>query len=193
MEGGLDARVVDGSMGQGTNGGEVAEAAQTQNSVPKLPEPAHIAQGSATGTTEPAAPIKDMAGLPYIEAIAALESGSSETEEDPGTPNPENQAASQQIESPRDQAPIEWHTDECSICIDTLDEDNLPPRNVTGVCEHKSDVCLKCLSEYIRVKINEETPDNIECPKCDQYISFASIKNFAHAATFERYVQMVKF
>ena len=79
------------------------------------------------------------------------------------------------------------HAESCNICLHELKDERIPKRYVSVGCEHELETCLKCLSRYLKSKMERTAPDEIECPSCKEHFDFFAIKEFADPVTFEKY------
>ena len=75
---------------------------------------------------------------------------------------------------------------ECVICLETLNSQNTPNRNVTSSCSHASDVCYSCLATSISTQMDIKVWDQIDCLICGQRLDFQDVKAFADPAVFSR-------
>ena len=76
---------------------------------------------------------------------------------------------------------------ECSICMESCNEGQIPSRRITALCTHEGDVCLSCISRGISSQFETKMWDQIGCPWCGQLLSHSDVKAFADPAIFDRY------
>jgi hypothetical protein len=77
---------------------------------------------------------------------------------------------------------------ECNVCLTTLDGSAFPRRRVSSSCRHSSFTCLKCLKQTLDIQIRENSSDRVACPECPAVLEYQRIKEFASPEAFKMYV-----
>lgn len=76
---------------------------------------------------------------------------------------------------------------ECNVCLATLDGHAFPRRRVTSTCRHGSFTCLECLKQALDIQIRENLSDRVACPECPAILEYQRVKEFASPETFKLY------
>lgn len=83
-----------------------------------------------------------------------------------------------------DEQPFE--TRECMIYIEKKSIREFP--TVTARCGHHTETCRGCATTHIRVTLDNKRWTEIDCPECEQNLTYAEVHKIADAHTFERQV-----
>jgi hypothetical protein len=75
---------------------------------------------------------------------------------------------------------------ECEACLDFVVEEAFPQQKITSSCAHELTVCNHCVATSVDIQIQEAEGDHIECPQCDQNLTYEVVKKWESPRVFER-------
>ncbi|KAL8725483.1 MAG: hypothetical protein Q9181_006405, partial [Wetmoreana brouardii] len=100
---------------------------------------------------------------PELQTKEGTAATGSSTEQRTSTVKRESHAVSATISlKSLTEGPESSHAKTCVVCLDTLEDDNVPKHKVTAGCEHEVETCKKCLMEHIATTLEGRRPEQIK-------------------------------
>ena len=76
---------------------------------------------------------------------------------------------------------------QCQICTVAKIETSYPQEPPASTCLHSSETCRTCLEKWLESQVdNADSSSRIQCPQCDEVISYQDIKRLALPEAFEK-------
>ncbi|KAI0102112.1 hypothetical protein GGR51DRAFT_550601 [Nemania sp. FL0031] len=73
---------------------------------------------------------------------------------------------------------------ECIICVENIPRRGFPKFDISPVCDHEVQFCLKCLATHLSSQLESNGPKSFTCPQCRGQLPYTSIKQYALPETF---------
>ena len=90
------------------------------------------------------------------------------------------------VDSPQEVDATPANLSDCSICMETLGLQSYPAGATTSSCNHRINVCAGCLQQSMATQLNSKRWDQINCPSCNEIMSYEDVKRAASGDVFER-------
>ncbi|OCK79708.1 hypothetical protein K432DRAFT_426286 [Lepidopterella palustris CBS 459.81] len=76
---------------------------------------------------------------------------------------------------------------DCIVCVETRSVRHFPNRPPTSSCTHTTQVCKRCLRDWIRSEFKAKVWNQINCPECRSLMLHEDIREFAPPEVFRKY------
>ena len=76
---------------------------------------------------------------------------------------------------------------ECPVCTEKRTLYKFPYRSITTACAHAPNICLECISAFVKAQMEMRMWDKLSCPLCPELLMYADLKTWATKEDFERY------
>ncbi|KAF2691867.1 hypothetical protein K458DRAFT_6566 [Lentithecium fluviatile CBS 122367] len=79
---------------------------------------------------------------------------------------------------------------ECTICTESRLLSRFPKCPPTRSCTHSPDTCRRCLRKWITTSFTSKIWYHIDCPECNERLSYIDVKAFADPTLFFKYNEL---